>query len=191
MAGSFGRTIHHGPGAGQSAAVCEQNREASQPQTRRHALNLLRRCLADALEHDPIATNPATGIKLRGDAEPREIAFLSPAEIAGVIDLAGHAVVDTGCADHGDFRRAEAGELLALRWESVELTARHHIVVRRSNDGPTKSGKVRRVPLLAPHATRCFRGGQPAEPQRPMRPYGPAIAAGSFTRAMTSVGRIA
>ena len=120
-------------------------------QTRRHALNLLRRCLADALEHDLIATNPATGIKLRGDAEPREIAFLSPAEIAGVIDSPDMPLWIRAALTTAIFAGLRLGELLALRWESVELDSETpQIVVRRSNDGPTKSGKVRRVPLLAP-----------------------------------------
>lgn len=40
------------------------------------------------------------------------------------------------------------GEIRALRWEDVRESPYRHLVVSRSHDGPTKSRKVREVPLL-------------------------------------------
>ena len=38
-----------------------------------------------------------------------------------------------------------------MRWEDVQLDGgRHELIVRHSHKGPTKSGKVRRVPLFEP-----------------------------------------
>ena len=42
-----------------------------------------------------------------------------------------------------------AGEIWGLRWEDVDFDERE-ILVRYSFDGPTKGGKVRRIPMLPP-----------------------------------------
>ena len=42
-----------------------------------------------------------------------------------------------------------AGEIWGLRWEDVDFEERE-ILVRYSFDGPTKGGKVRRIPMLPP-----------------------------------------
>jgi integrase len=71
-----------------------------------------------------------------------------------------------------------AGELAALRWEDIDLDARR-ITVQRSFDGPTKSGDVRHVPLMADELPRLLRahrlahsGGLvfPAQNQRMLQP---------------------
>jgi integrase len=49
-----------------------------------------------------------------------------------------------------------AGELAALRWEDVDLENRR-LTVQRSFDGPTKSGDVRHVPLMADELPRILR----------------------------------
>ena len=75
--------------------------------------------------------------------------FLEPAEVAAV----------TGCPEIPDPERTiytvaiytglRLGELWGLRWEDVRLDGdRPEVTVRRSHAGATKSGKVRRVPLL-------------------------------------------
>ena len=46
------------------------------------------------------------------------------------------------------FTGARAGELAGLRWEDIDFEHRL-IAIQRSFDGPTKSGDVRRVPLLS------------------------------------------
>lgn len=118
-------------------------------QTLKNALNCLRVCLRDACEEGLIASNPARECripKLPQRAEPwawlstQEIAMLNavmpPGENRNAITVALH----TGL---------RAGELWGLRREDVDLL-HGVIVVCRSFNGPTKNGKVRRVPLLAP-----------------------------------------
>ena len=62
-----------------------------------------------------------------------------------------------------------AGEIWGLRWEDVDFEERE-ILVRYSFDGPTKGGKVRRIPMLPPvfeelarleAQRRCHEGGRP------------------------------
>lgn len=50
----------------------------------------------------------------------------------------------------GEFPRTTCspGELRALRWRDVRESPYPHMVVSKSHDGPTKSRKVREVPLL-------------------------------------------
>ncbi len=47
------------------------------------------------------------------------------------------------------------GELRTLRWSDVREAPYPHLVISRSHDGATKSGKVREVPLL-PEAIELF-----------------------------------
>jgi integrase len=71
-----------------------------------------------------------------------------------------------------------AGELAALRWEDVDIENRR-ITVQRSFDGPTKSGDVRHVPLMADELPRILRAHRlahagvlvfPAENKRMLQP---------------------
>lgn len=120
-------------------------------QTQRHALNLLRGCLANAMEHDLIATNPATGVKLRGECSTKEVTFLSQAEIGAVLSLPDMPLSVRAALAVAIYAGLRQGEQLALRWEDVELDGEAPmLIVRRSHYGPTKTGKVRRVPLLGP-----------------------------------------
>ena len=60
------------------------------------------------------------------------------------------------------FTGLRRGELWGLRWEDVRLDGdAPSITVRRSNNGPTKTGKVRRVPLL-PQALCALQKIRPA-----------------------------
>ncbi len=72
----------------------------------------------------------------------------SAAEIKRFLNAAGEEGADTyamyATAVYTGLRQ---GELAALTWDRVELT-RRLITVDRSFDGPTKSGDVRRVPIL-------------------------------------------
>lgn len=54
------------------------------------------------------------------------------------------------------FTGLRAGELAALRWEDIDLD-RRVVTVQRSFAGPTKSGDIRRVPLLPDELPRLLR----------------------------------
>jgi integrase len=118
-------------------------------QTIRRAFALLRLALSDAVRAELIESNPAVGAKLPKPKAPTW-AFLTAAEIAsvergapGVPEPSRRAFV---VAIYTGLR---AGELIALRWGDVTLDGpRPEVHVQRSHDGPPKSGKTRRVPLL-------------------------------------------
>jgi integrase len=130
-------------------------------QVLKHALRLVRGCLADAVEREVIETNPARDYKLpkpppRTD-EPWT--FLELPEIAivtGVVDaptkeklpLAERTIYTVAI-----YTGLREGELWGLREKDCIVDGdRPHLVVRYSNakGSATKSGKIRRVPLLEP-----------------------------------------
>lgn len=124
-------------------------------QTREHALKLVRGAWKDARERGVIeetTVDPTLGMKLKAEARTDDAwTFLTQAEIASVI--ACEAVPDwfKDIFIVGVHTGLRTGELWALRWTDVHLEAeRPELVVRFSHDGPTKTGRVRRVPLLAP-----------------------------------------
>jgi integrase len=132
--------------------------EKLSPQTIRRAFALLRYALADAVRAEELDANPCAGARL---PKPREAAwaFLTTEEVAsvergapGVPEVSRRAFVvalRTGL---------RLGELVALRWGDVTLDgplpALH---VQRSNAGPTKSGRSRRVPLAFAPAVEALR----------------------------------
>lgn len=69
------------------------------------------------------------------------------------------------------------GELAGLRWEDVDLEQRL-IMVRRSFDGPTKTGQVRHIPILDVFLPllRTRGPGEPTEPVFPNSHGGPLKA---------------
>lgn len=139
-----------------------------------HVLNLLRRCLHDALDEGRASSNAAADVsvpRLRGASREEPWAWLTAGEIADVLSLPvarGSSKAPNRRAPDGSetdtitpaqraiftvaiYAGLRAGELWALTWGDVVLDGdRPELVVRASNAGPTKSGKVRRVPLLAP-----------------------------------------
>lgn len=134
------------------------------PLTVRRAFSLLRLALADAVRAEHIDANPASGAKLpKPKAAPW--AFLTAEEVAavergapGVPESARRAFV---VAIYTGLRQ---GELIALRWGDLTLDGpRPEVHVQRSHDGPPKSGKSRRVPLLRPalDALQAHRGEAP------------------------------
>lgn len=138
-----------GAGSGRGARV-SAGRTLS-PLTVKHALRLLRAALAAAVDAGRLRENAAREVR---PPKPRAAVhepwtFLEPAEVAAV----------TGCPEIPDPERTiytvaiytglRLGELWGLRWEDVRLDGdRPEVTVRRSHAGATKSGKVRRVPLL-------------------------------------------
>lgn len=142
-------------------------------QTVLHALRVLRGALRAARDAGHLHTDPTDGVTVpRGRQGRTEDAwtYLTPAEITAV--EGGAAIPDPERAIYtvAIYTGLRQGELWALRWEDVALDGDHpEITVRASHAGPTKSGKVRRVPLLPvavaalrrlplPHAGLVFPG---------------------------------
>lgn len=129
-----------------SAAMPESQRRLSR-QTVLNAFNLLHRMLGDAADVGKVASNVASGVKI--PSVPREDepwTWLRREEIDALFAL------DLTPAQRAIFTVAiytglRPGEIFGLRWADVTDS---EIVVRRSYNGPTKKGRVRRVPILQP-----------------------------------------
>ncbi len=117
--------------------------------TIRNVLGLVRAMLRLAVEHGWLAAAPRVRLPrapdleyswLRTDKEIRS--FLEAAgndPYPGVLQLFATAV----------YTGMRAGELLGLHWDDVDLD-RRLITVQRSFRNPTKSSRIRRVPILDP-----------------------------------------
>lgn len=140
-----------------------------------NALSLLRVALADAADEGHLQGNPAAAVRVPRVATTEEgWTYLTADEIAAVLEL---PVSTDGRGDKEHIRLEQrvaitvaiytglrAGELWGLRWGDVQLRGdRPELVVRHSYRGPTKGGKVRRVPLLPParEALKKWRARRP------------------------------
>lgn len=120
-------------------------------QTMKNAFYCLSAGLRDAQAAGHLSAHPARGVKVirRGTTED-PWTYLTLPEIERILTsptLPLRQRVIFGVAVYSGLR---AGELWGLRWSDVALKGEPHITVRRSFDGPTKGGKVRRVPLFPP-----------------------------------------
>ncbi len=145
-----GREAHVGGKVTAGTSRKKRGRKLSR-QTVANALNLLRTALADAVDAGKLSSNPAVGLRPPRDAATthEHTGYLSAEQVDALLDL------DLSTRTWAIFAVAmftglRAGELWGLRWEDVVLDGdRPELVVRRSYAGPTKGGRVRRVPLLA------------------------------------------
>jgi len=130
-----------------------------EPSTKGDAIALLSRLLGLAVMDGIIASNPCRSLpRTRGkvqDADPVSRA-LTDEQVARMLDLTFFHPFGQRALAGLAFTGLRLGELVGLRWEDVD-TARGLITVRRtfSPDGhgrlevrPTKSGRVRSIPLL-------------------------------------------
>lgn len=112
---------------------------------------VLRGALAAAYERELIPANPAAGIVIRGPRTEGRWTYLSKAEVDQVLscdEIPPRFRLLYAVAIYTGLRR---GELWALRWGDIRRDGPHpEIHVRGSHDGPTKTGRTRRVPLLPP-----------------------------------------
>ena len=125
-------------------------------QTLRNARGAFVSLFNRARELDLVSRNPFDDAPLPKGAVSQETSdeegwtFLSQQEIAALfeIDLTLEQRTVLALAIYAGLRQ---GELHGLRWGDVELEGeRPQLVIRRSRSGPTKAGKVGRVPLLRP-----------------------------------------
>lgn len=123
------------------------------PQTVRNAIVPVRAVFRDLMDLEVVTTNPTTGVKVpKGDG--RRLRVLTPDELAS--SIAALPAEDRPVWATAAYAGLRRGELMALRWEDVDL-AGCEIVVRYSYDpgsrtmGRVKSdaGQDRRVPIVA------------------------------------------
>lgn len=126
------------------------------PKTVSNVLMTLGTVLRTACRWGVIATYP----RIEAPRSPqREMSAYSRREAAGLLSAAfdGVSYIPLLLALHAGLR---AGEILALRWEAVDLASRA-LVIRRSRtrdvDGPTKSGRERVLPMSR-ELTRALSG---------------------------------
>ena len=122
-------------------------------QTVSNIFNLLRRALADAVDEELISENPARDVTVPKRAEASEKwTFLRGDEVERVCSSNAIPEPERLLFTVLIFQGLRAGEAWALRWGDVSLDGddplQWKLWVRRSHDGPTKSGKPRCIPLL-------------------------------------------
>lgn len=115
-----------------------------------NALNLLRVALEAAVEAGHIPSNPARDVRVPRMARSEEVwDWLRADEIEKLLACPKLTADQRRVFTVAIFTGLRKGELWGLRWSDVDL-ARAQLTVSRSYDGPTKGGRVRRVPLLQP-----------------------------------------
>lgn len=137
-----------------AAGKAEGPRGHGQRRSRRtvlRALDLLRVILRAAIDEGILDASPAEGVRVpREERVVEELTLLEAAEVARLVEarcipLRSHAAFVVAA-----FGGLRPGELWGLRWEDVRLGGRAHLIVRHSRDRGTKTGQIRRVPLLEP-----------------------------------------
>jgi len=130
----------HGPRKGKPLAE----------QTVRNALNALSSAFSDAVGAGKASGNPCKGVRVPRQARTDEDwTYLTNDEIRAVFDLPDLPAKHRTAFAVAIYTGMRAGEIWGLRWEDVDFEERE-ILVRYSFDGPTKGGKVRRIPMLPP-----------------------------------------
>lgn len=119
-------------------------------QTVKHVLNLLRRALQEAMDDGLVAANPAAGISVPSRSTGEATwTYLEQDEIDRIAQCEGLPEQRRLIFEVAIYTGLRAGELWGLRWVDVDLDGEvPGIIVRHSRKGPTKNGKIRRLPLL-------------------------------------------
>lgn len=127
-------------------------------QTVRHVFRLIRQSLKDAVYRDVLERNPADQVKCPTQARTEDPwTYLQPDEISRLASSTKIPLAKRQAVMIAIYTGMRKGEMLALRWEDVILDGDcPHVVIRASNDGPSKNGRIGRTPLL-PMAVDIFR----------------------------------
>jgi integrase len=137
-------------------------------ETVKHALNLVRLCLEEAVIDAHIETNPARDIK--APKQPHitdKWTYLTPAEIEAVLTCEKIPEPKRLLFRFAIFTGLRQGEIWGLHWEDVHLdNAEPSITVRHSRSRATKSGKPRELLLLPPAAEALRRWKELTTPKR-------------------------
>ncbi len=128
--------------------------------TRKHGVNLLRACFELAIAEGLIESNPATGLKVRQDGDTGEKwAYLRPEEQQAIATCEGILEADRLRILFSMYTALRQGEHWSLLLSDVRLDdpSGPHVIVRfGARSLPTKSNRVRRVPLI-PQAIAVMR----------------------------------
>jgi len=113
-----------------------------------NALTTLRAVFRAAVDSELVAANPCDGVAIKREGRTEEAStWLSLDELARVFwasDLPAKHLIAFAAATG-----LRQGEMIALLEADVHLGAAPHVVVRFGSPGrPTKSGRIRKVPLL-------------------------------------------
>ncbi len=129
--------------------AAEMSRSGLAPATVAGIVRVLRMVLNIAVNWDLIAKNPAAGIRLpKPDAKKAAaLKVLTPGQVHTLLNHTDNTLrVETmlRAAAQAGLRRSE---LCGLRWGDIDWDRRIIHVQRGYNDGPTKSGRSRDVPI--------------------------------------------
>jgi integrase len=129
--------------------VAERSRAGLAPATVAGIIRVLRMALNVAVKWDLIAKNPAAGIQAPkpNQQEATVLKVLTPEQVHALLNHPDNTLrVETmlRAAAHAGLRRAE---LCGLRWGDIDWDKQFIHVQRGYNDGPTKSGRSREVPI--------------------------------------------
>ncbi len=117
-----------------------------------NVLNLLRSILRTAIEDEIIDVSPAAGVVVKREKRTTEPwTWLSMEEIDRVLALDRVSLRSRTAIVLAIFSGMRPGEMWGLHWGDV-LFDTMEIVVRHSRDRATKTGRVRRIPMLEPAA---------------------------------------
>jgi len=132
-------------------------------QTVSHALHVLRGALHAARDRGLIAHDPTDGVKVTRQArEVEPWTWLTADEVRAVEMCEAIPVRERAIYTVAIYTGLRQGELWALAWDDVRLDGVPELTVRRSHGSSTKTGKIRRVPLL-PAAVRVLEAVPKAE----------------------------
>ncbi len=116
----------------------------------RNALNALSSAFSDAFAAGRVGGNPCKGVRVPPQARTDEDwTYLTNDGIRALFDLPDLPAKQRTAFTVAIYMGMRAGEIWGLHWEDVDFDERE-ILVRHSFDGPTKAGKVRRIPMLPP-----------------------------------------
>jgi integrase len=126
---------------------CRTTRNLSS-QTIIHCKNLLSACLDEAVVDRLIASNPAKGLKSRVIERMEETwTYLDVAEIDALLSCKTIPYRHRLLFQFAIYSGLRQGEIWGLRWSDVDFE-KNELTICRSCGGPTKSGRVRTIPML-------------------------------------------
>ncbi len=132
-------------------AADKRTGRAIAPQTVKHVLTLIRSCLQSAVDDELLAVNPATKIKAPKISRDEGWSYLPPEEQRALLTCAEIPEPERMLIAFAIGSGLREGEIWNLELSDLVVGgSAPHVVVRygKPNHGPTKSGKIRRVPLF-------------------------------------------
>ena len=145
----FARPCVRAMRAGDGHQLVPQNKTLSR-QMVVHAVRIARAIFADAVRDELIDVNPFIGAKVPKRPQTKDAwTFLTAEEIDAVLSCEAIPFERRVAYALAIFAGLRQGEVWGLHWGDVHLEGpRPEVVIRHSFRGPTKTGRIGRVPLL-------------------------------------------